>query len=257
MRKPVWLFSEGSLKRRDLLGNKGANLCEMTSLGMPVPFGFIITTQTHLEYQRLRQRIPEGTMEEVKAALLKMEIRQGAEFGNPVNPLLVSVRSGASVSMPGMMDTLLNLGINDEIVEGLAKLTANPRFAYDTYRRFLQLYGAVVGGKGIHPYTQILKDYRQQHGLEEHADLDVGELKEIVGLFKQIHLPPDNPWTQLENAIGAVFSSWNNPHAQTYRRLNNIPDSIGTAVIIQAMVFGNMGQNSGSGIAFTRNPLTG
>ena len=146
MRKPVWLFSEGSLKRRDLLGNKGANLCEMTSLGMPVPFGFIITTQTHLEYQRLRQRIPEGTMEEVKAALLKMEIRQGAEFGNPVNPLLVSVRSGASVSMPGMMDTLLNLGINDEIVEGLAKLTANPRFAYDTYRRFLQLYGAVVGG---------------------------------------------------------------------------------------------------------------
>ena len=130
MRKPVWLFSEGSLKRRDLLGNKGANLCEMTSLGMPVPFGFIITNQTHLEYQRLRQRIPEGTMEEVKAALLKMEIRQGAEFGNPVNPLLVSVRSGASVSMPGMMDTLLNLGINDEIVEGLAKLTANPRFAY-------------------------------------------------------------------------------------------------------------------------------
>ena len=120
----------------------------MTSLGMPVPFGFIITTQTHLEYQRLRQRIPEGTMEEVKAALLKMEIRQGAEFGNPVNPLLVSVRSGASVSMPGMMDTLLNLGINDEIVEGLAKLTANPRFAYYTYRRFLQLYGAVVGGKG-------------------------------------------------------------------------------------------------------------
>ena len=257
MRKPVWLFSEGSLKRRDLLGNKGANLCEMTSLGMPVPFGFIITNQTHLEYQRLRQRIPEGTMEEVKAALLKMEIRQGAEFGNPVNPLLVSVRSGASVSMPGMMDTLLNLGINDEIVEGLAKLTANPRFAYDTYRRFLQLYGAVVGGKGIHPYTQILKDYRQQHGLEEHADLDVGELKEIIGLFKQIHLPPDNPWTQLENAIGAVFSSWNNPRAQTYRRLNDIPDSIGTAVIIQAMVFGNMGQNSGSGIAFTRNPSTG
>ena len=257
MRKPVWLFSEGSLKRRDLLGNKGANLCEMTSLGMPVPFGFIITNQTHLEYQRLRQRIPEGTMEEVKAALLKMEIRQGAEFGNPVNPLLVSVRSGASVSMPGMMDTLLNLGINDEIVEGLGKLTANPRFAYDTYRRFLQLYGAVVGGKGIHPYTQILKDYRQQHGLEEHADLDVGELKEIVGLFKQIHLPPDNPWTQLENAIGAVFSSWNNPRAQTYRRLNDIPDSIGTAVIIQAMVFGNMGQNSGSGIAFTRNPSTG
>ncbi|MEC7423176.1 MAG: pyruvate, phosphate dikinase, partial [SAR324 cluster bacterium] len=257
MRKPVWLFSEGSLKRRDLLGNKGANLCEMTSLGMPVPFGFIITNQTHLEYQRLRQRIPEGTMEEVKAALLKMEIRQGAEFGNPVNPLLVSVRSGASVSMPGMMDTLLNLGINDEIVEGLAKLTANPRFAYDTYRRFLQLYGAVVGGKGIHPFTQILKDYRQQHGLEEHADLDVGELKEIIGLFKQIHLPPDNPWTQLENAIGAVFSSWNNPRAQTYRRLNDIPDSIGTAVIIQAMVFGNMGQNSGSGIAFTRNPSTG
>ena len=257
MRKPVWLFSEGSLKRRDLLGNKGANLCEMTSLGMPVPFGFIITTQTHLEYQRLRQRIPEGTMEEVKAALLKMEIRQGAEFGNPVNPLLVSVRSGASVSMPGMMDTLLNLGINDEIVEGMAKLTANPRFAYDTYRRFLQLYGAVVGGKGIHPYTQILKDYRQQHRLEEHADLDIGELKEIVGLFKQIHLPPENPWTQLENAIGAVFSSWNNPRAQTYRRLNEIPDSIGTAVIIQAMVFGNMGQNSGSGIAFTRNPSTG
>ena len=134
MRKPVWLFSEGSLKRRDLLGNKGANLCEMTSLGMPVPFGFIITTQTHLEYQRLRQRIPEGTMEEVKAALLKMEIRQGTKFGNPVNPLLVSVRSGASVSMPGMMDTLLNLGIKDEIVEGLAKLTANPRFSYDTYR---------------------------------------------------------------------------------------------------------------------------
>ena len=190
MRKPVWLFSEGILKRRDLLGNKGANLCEMTSLGMPVPFGFITTTQTHLEYQGLRQRIPEGTMEEVKAALLKMEIRQGAEFGNPVNPLLVSVRSGASVSMPGMMDTLLNLGINDEIVEGLTKLTANPRFAYDTYRRFLQLYGAVVGGKGIHPFTQILKDYRQQHGLEEHADLDVGELKEIVGLFKKIHLPP-------------------------------------------------------------------
>ena len=257
MRKPVWLFSEGSLKRRDLLGNKGANLCEMTSLGMPMPFGFIITNQTHLEDQRLRQRIHEGTTEEVKAVLLKMEIHQGAEFGNPVNPLLVSVRSGASVSMPGMMDTLLNLGINDEIVEGLAKLTANPRFAYDTYHRFLQLYGAVVGGKGIHPYTQILKDYRQQHGLEEHADLDVGELKEIVGLFKQIHLPPDNPWTQLENAIGAVFSSWNNPRAQTYRRLNDIPDSIGTAVIIQAMVFGNMGQNSGSGIAFTRNPSTG
>ena len=211
LRKPGWLYSEGSLKRRDLLGNKGANLCEMTSLGLPVPFGFIITTQTHLKYQRLRQRIPEGTIEEVKAALLKMEIRQRSEFSNPVNLLLVSVRSGASVSMPGMMDTLLNLGIYDEIVEGLAKLTANPRFAFDTYRRLLQLYGAVVGGKGINPFTQILKDYRQQHGLEEHADLDVGELKEIVGLFEHIHLPPENPWTQLENAIFAVFSSWNNP----------------------------------------------
>ena len=144
MRKPVWLFSEGSLKRRDLLGNKGANLCEMTSLGMPVPFGFIITTQTHLEYQLLSKRIPEETMEEVKAALLKMEIRQGAEFGNPVNPLIVSVRSGASVYMPGMMDTILNLGLNDKTVAGLAKLTGNGRFAYDCYRRFIQMYGDVV-----------------------------------------------------------------------------------------------------------------
>ena len=165
MRKPVWLFSEGSIRDKELLGNKGANLCEMTSLGMPVPFGFIITTQTHLEYQHLSQRIPDGTMEEVYAALVKMEIRQGAEFGNPANPLLVSVRSGSVVSMPGMMDSLLNLGINDEITQGLAKLTGNPRFAYDTYRRFLQMYGAVVAGKGSHPYAQILRDYKHQLGI--------------------------------------------------------------------------------------------
>jgi len=257
MRKPVWLFSEGSIRDKELLGNKGANLCEMTSLGMPVPFGFIITTQTHLEYQHLSQRIPDGTMEEVYAALVKMEIRQGAEFGNPANPLLVSVRSGSVVSMPGMMDSLLNLGINDEITQGLAKLTGNPRFAYDTYRRFLQMYGAVVAGKGSHPYAQILRDYKHQLGIQENCGFKPKNLKEIVGLFKQVHQPPEDPRTQLEKAIGAVFTSWNNPRAQTYRKLNELPDNAGTAVIIQAMVFGNMGQSSGSGVVFTRNPANG
>ena len=257
MRKPVWLFSEGSIRDKELLGNKGANLCEMTSLGMPVPFGFIITTQTHLEYQHLSQRIPDGTMEEVYAALVKMEIRQGSEFGNPANPLLVSVRSGSVVSMPGMMDSLLNLGINDEITQGLAKLTGNPRFAYDTYRRFLQMYGAVVAGKGSHPYAQILRDYKHQLGIQENCGFKPENLKEIVGLFKQVHQPPEDPRTQLEKAIGAVFTSWNNPRAQTYRKLNELPENAGTAVIIQAMVFGNMGQSSGSGVVFTRNPANG
>ncbi len=257
MHKPVWLFSEGSVKDKELLGNKGANLCEMTSLGMPVPFGFIITTETCLEYNRLNGMMPENVFDEVLAALVKLEIRQGAEFGNPRNPLLVSVRSGAAVSMPGMMDTVLNLGINNVVAAGLEKLTENPRFAYDTFRRFLQMYGDVVSGKGSKPYETVLNRYKEERGFENDLDLTGGDWQEIVTLFKTIDQPPEDAKTQLLRAIGAVFSSWRNPRAVRYRQIHDIPDNLGTAVIVQSMVYGNMGPTSGTGVAFTRNPATG
>ena len=257
MPKSVWLFSEGSAKDNTLLGNKGANLCEMTALNLPVPFGFIITTEACLEYNRLGEKLPEGLMDEVMQAITEIETRFGKKFANAKDPLLVSVRSGAAVSMPGMMDTILNLGLNDEICEGLAQKTGNPGFAYDTYRRFLQMYGDVAQGLGNEKYESVLADYKRAKKYNNDLEMKAEEWSEIIESYKNIFQPPLEPRVQLEKAIKAVFSSWQNPRAVRYRHFNDIPDNLGTAVIVQAMVFGNKGETSGSGVAFTRDPATG
>ena len=229
----------------------------MTALNLPVPFGFIITTEACLEYNRLGEKLPEGLMDEVMQAITAIEKRFGKKFANVKDPLLVSVRSGAAVSMPGMMDTILNLGLNDEICEGLAQKTGNPGFAYDTYRRFLQMYGDVAQGLGNEKYESVLADYKRAKKYNNDLEMKAEEWSEIVESYKNIFQPPLEPRVQLEKAIKAVFSSWQNPRAVRYRHFNDIPDNLGTAVIVQAMVFGNKGETSGSGVAFTRDPATG
>lgn len=273
MRKLVYFFgngrAEGNAKMRDLLGGKGANLAELTNLGVPVPPGFTITTEVCRFYYANGGIYPEGLREEVKAALSKVEEAVGRRFGDPVSPLLVSVRSGAPISMPGMMDTILNLGLNDQTVEGLASLTGNPRFAYDCYRRLIAMYGDVVLGlkpeekDEVDPFEAIMERVKKRKGVKYDHELTVEDLKEVITAFKAeikrsrgVEFPQD-PEEQLWNAIGAVFKSWNNPRAIAYRRLNNIPDDLGTAVTIQAMVFGNMGFDSCTGVVFTRDPATG
>jgi pyruvate,orthophosphate dikinase len=274
--KPRYIYyfgdgkADGKAEMKNLLGGKGANLAEMTNIGLPVPPGFTITTEVCTYYYANNHTYPKNLFEkEIPAMMARLEKSVGKKFGDPKNPLLVSVRSGARASMPGMMDTILNLGLNDETVEGLAKLTSNPRFAWDCYRRFVQMYGDVVLGlkptnkKDIDPFEAIIETKKHQRGIQHDTDLTTDDLKDLVKQFKQAIKDrtgkdfPTNPFEQLRGAISAVFGSWNNERAIVYRRLNNIPHDWGTACNIQAMAFGNMGENSGTGVAFTRDPATG
>ncbi len=261
--KYVYLFSEGNGSMRELLGGKGANLAEMTGLGMPVPQGFTITTEACTEYYRSGKEISEEIQQQIFRYLEKLEEITGKKFGDPENPLLCSVRSGARASMPGMMDTVLNLGLNDRVVEGLAKLTDNPRFAYDAYRRFIQMFSDVVMGIPKAYFDDVLDTVKEAKGIEFDHQLNADDLKKIVVEFKKIYKReigedfPEESHVQLLAAVKAVFSSWENPRAVYYRRMNDIPASWGTAVTVQSMVFGNMGNDCGTGVAFTRNPSTG
>ncbi len=273
-KKRIYTFgnkqAEGNAEMRLLLGGKGANLAEMSRIGVPVPPGFTITTEVCTEYNTLgKDKVIELLKEDVEKGITHIEKIMGSRFGDKENPLLVSVRSGAPASMPGMMDTVLNLGMNDDAVVGLTKKTGNERFAWDSYRRFVQMYGDVVLGmkpktkEDIDPFEEIMEELKEKKGIELDTDLDVDDLKELVKRFKAAvkertgHDFPDNPWDQLWGAILAVFDSWNNERAILYRRLNKIPDDWGTAVNVQAMVFGNMGNNSATGVAFSRDAATG
>ena len=263
MAKYVYLFSEGNASMRNLLGGKGANLAEMTSLGLPVPRGFTVTTEACTRYYNDGKVIAKEIEDEIYAALAKTEEIVGKKFGDPSNPFLVSVRSGARASMPGMMDTILNLGLNDVVVEGLAKLTNNERFAYDSYRRFIQMFSDVVMEVEKSKFEKILDEVKEENGAKFDTDLTAENLKEVVRRYKELFKKekgfdfPQDPKVQLMEAVKAVFRSWDNPRAIVYRRLNDIPSDWGTAVNVQEMVYGNMGNDSGTGVAFTRNPSTG
>ena len=263
MKKWIYLFEEGNANMRELLGGKGANLAEMTNLGLPVPYGFTITTEACMDYFENNNKVSEEILNQVQEALKVVEARQGKIFGSVENPLLVSVRSGARASMPGMMDTILNLGLNDETVKGLAKLTNNPRFAYDSYRRFIQMFSDVVMGLSKKKFEDVLLTIKKSKGYQYDYELTYEDLLIVVDEYKRFYKEnlnadfPQNPQDQLALAIEAVFKSWNNERAIYYRRLNDIPSDWGTAVNIQSMVFGNMGETSGTGVAFTRNPATG
>ncbi len=257
MAKRVYLFDQGSKDDRDLLGGKGANLCEMTNLKLPVPFGFIITTSTCREFFEAGNRLPILLEQEYRIALDLVEKKMGARFGDPENPLLFSVRSGAPVSMPGMMNTILNLGLNDDIAAGLARKTHNPRFAYDSYRRFIQMFADVVLGIEGEKFEHEISRYKQRHNKKLDTEMGAEDWQHIVETFKELADFPQDPFIQLRMAVEAVFLSWHTPRAAVYREMNNIPDTLGTAVNVQAMVFGNFGDDSGSGVAFTRNPSTG
>ncbi len=261
--KYVYLFSEGSAKMRELLGGKGANLAEMTTLGLPVPFGFTVTTEACTRYYTDKKMIAQEIIEQIEAALVVTEEKAGKKFGDPSNPFLVSVRSGARASMPGMMDTILNLGLNDETVVGLAKLTNNERFAFDSYRRFISMFSDVVMEIEKAKFDEIFDEIKHKNNCKLDTDLNAENLKEVVKLYKAMYLKekgtefPQEPREQLMEAIKAVFRSWDNPRAIVYRRKNDIPYDWGTAVNVQSMVFGNMGNDCGTGVAFTRNPSTG
>ncbi|MEM1113127.1 MAG: pyruvate, phosphate dikinase [Pseudomonadota bacterium] len=257
MAKRVYLFNEGSKDDRELLGGKGANLCEMTNLGLPVPYGFVITTPTCREFFEGGNKLPNLLEQEYRVALDLVEKRMGARFGDPENPLLFSVRSGAPVSMPGMMNTILNLGLNDEIAEGLARKTGNPRFAYDSYRRFIQMFADVVLGVDGEQFEHEIARYKSAHGKTLDVEMSAEDWQAIITVFKSITDFPEDPFEQLRLAVEAVFLSWHTPRANVYREMNNISVTLGTAVNVQAMVFGNFGEDSGSGVAFTRNPSTG
>lgn len=262
-KKYLYLFSEGNGSMKELLGGKGANLSEMTNLGMPVPQGFTISTEACTRYYDDKEIIADDIIESIYEHINKMEEIADKKFGDLENPLLVSVRSGSRASMPGMMDTILNLGLNDEVVEGLAKLTGNERFAYDSYRRFIQMYSDVVMEVGKAYFEKLIDEMKKEKGVKLDNELTAADLKELVKLFKAEYKNakgtdfPSDPKEQLIGAVKAVFRSWNNPRAIYYRRMNDIPSSWGTAVNVQAMVFGNMGETSGTGVAFTRNPSTG
>ena len=259
----VYLFSEGNASMRNLLGGKGANLAEMTNLGIPVPQGFTVTTEACNKYYEDGGKIDDSIIEEIYSKLEKLEEISGKKFGSLENPLLVSVRSGARASMPGMMDTILNLGLNDDSVEAMANLTNNPRFAYDSYRRFIQMFADVVMGVEKRLFENLLDEMKDEKGYKFDTDLTADDLKVLVEEFKDLYKKekgeefPSNPKDQLIEAVKAVFRSWNNPRAIVYRRLNDIPGEWGTAVNIQEMVFGNKGETSGTGVAFSRNPATG
>jgi len=259
----VYDFSQGSKEMRDLLGGKGANLAEMTTIGLPVPDGFTITTRACLDYLGAGNEWPEGLHDEVSEHLAGLEERVGKRLGDPADPLLVSVRSGAPVSMPGMMDTILNLGLNDRSVEGLAKQAGDERFALDSYRRFVQMFGDVVMGVDGHLFEDALDRAKLDRGVRADVDLDAGALRRLVATFRGIYRSsagedfPQEPVEQLDRAVEAVFTSWNTPRAATYRRHEGIADDLGTAVNVVQMVFGNKGPTSATGVAFTRNPSTG
>src|SRR6056297_2392523 len=262
--------SEGGAHMKNLLGGKGANLAEMSSIGVPVPPGFTITTEVCAEYNEVgKDKIIEYLKEDVEKEIKKVEEATNTKFGSSESPCLLSVRSGARVSMPGMMDTVLNLGMNDDAVEGLTKKTNNPRFAWDSYRRFIQMYGDVVMGlkpeskEDSDPFEEIIEKKKEEKNVEKDVDLTTDHLKELVEEFKEVikrrlgrEFPMD-PWDQLWGSVLAVFESWNNDRAKYYRQMNKIPEEWGTAVNVMAMVFGNMGENSGTGVAFTRDAATG
>ncbi|MDD3504358.1 MAG: pyruvate, phosphate dikinase [Eubacteriales bacterium] len=263
MTKYVYMFSEGNASMRNLLGGKGANLAEMTGLGLPVPRGFTITTEACTRYYEDNETIAQEIEAEIFETLAKAEDLIGKKFGDPNDPYLVSVRSGSRASMPGMMDTILNLGLNDTVVEGLAKLTGNPRFAYDSYRRFIAMFGDVVMEVEKSLFEEELDAVKEERGAKLDTDLDADAMKEVVKRYKALYARvkgedfPQDPREQLMEAVKAVFRSWNNERAIVYRRMNDIPGSWGTAVNVQEMVYGNMGNTSGTGVAFTRNPSTG
>ena len=261
--KPVWLFEEGDASMRELLGGKGAGLAEMTRVGLPVPPGFTITTVVCNAYLNRGKTFPSGLMNEVRRALVTVERKMGKRFGDPKNPLLVSVRSGAKFSMPGMMDTVLNLGLNPETIRGLAALTGNERFAEDAYRRFVQMFGKIVLDVPGEKFEHLIEQHKQRVGAKLDTDLSAADLRTLSARFKDLIQQetnvtfPIDPWEQLEMAIRAVFDSWDGKRAVDYRNFNKIPHDLGTAVNVQTMVFGNMGADSATGVAFTRNPATG
>jgi pyruvate, orthophosphate dikinase len=263
MAKWVYLFKEGKADMKNLLGGKGANLAEMTNLGLPIPQGFIVTTEACTDYYKSGKKITDEIKGQIFDSLKILEEEQGKKFGDTENPLLVSVRSGARASMPGMMDTILNLGLTDAAVEGFAAKTGNPRFAYDSYRRFIQMFSDVVMEISKAKFERVLDEIKEKKGVHFDTDLTAEDLKEVITEFKALYKTekgtdfPQNPADQLIEAVTAVFRSWDNPRAIYYRRMNDIPGDWGTAVNVQAMVFGNMGETSGTGVAFTRNPSTG
>jgi pyruvate,orthophosphate dikinase len=259
----IWFFDEGSAEMRDVLGGKGAGLAEMTRAGLPVPPGFTISAATSLAYYEAGRTLPDGLSGELRAAMHELETRTGKGFGSAENPLLVSVRSGARVSMPGMMDTILNLGLNDRTVAGLAKLTGNERFAYDAYRRFMAMFAVIVLGIEKEYFDRVVDEAKQKAGVTTDPELSADRWREVIAQYREIvrmhtHTPfPQDVYEQLELAVGAVFDSWHSKRATDYRAFNKIPDDWGTAVSVVSMVFGNMGDDSGTGVAFTRDPNTG
>lgn len=262
--KRVWLFREGEASMKNLLGGKGANLAEMTNLGLPVPPGLTITTETCMEYINKGNKMPEGLMDEIKKALADVEYHTGKKFGDSSNPLLVSVRSGARVSMPGMMETILNLGLNDETVEAMIKLTNNPRFCYDSYRRFLTMFGSVAWEMDRAKYFESeVEKLKEKEGVTEDTKISADGWKSLISVYKTIIKEvtgkefPQDPYVQLQEAVEAVFRSWNIPRAVAYRNMYKIDHNFGTAVNVQTMVFGNMGDDCATGVSFTRNPATG
>lgn len=261
--KWVYLFKEGDAKMKNLLGGKGANLAEMTNLGLPIPQGFTVTTEACTDYYNSGKQVSDEIKTQIFEALTSLEAMYDKKFGDTENPLLVSVRSGARASMPGMMDTILNLGLTDAAVEGFAKKTGNPRFAYDSYRRFIQMFSDVVMGVSKAKFERVLDEVKEAKGIHIDTDLTAEDLKEVIAKFKELYKSelgsefPQDPRAQLIEAVTAVFRSWDNPRAIYYRRMNDIPGDWGTAVNVQTMVFGNMGDTSGTGVAFTRNPATG
>ena len=264
MAKWVYKFHEGSAAMRNLLGGKGCNLAEMTNLGMPIPQGFTVTTEACTEYYNCGKQISQEIQDQIFEAITWLEGINGKKFGDTEDPLLVSVRSGARASMPGMMDTILNLGLNDVAVEGFAKKTGNPRFAYDSYRRFIQMYSDVVMEVPKSYFEKIIDEMKEAKGVHFDTELTADDLKDLADRFKAVYKDamngeefPQDPKDQLMGAVKAVFRSWDNPRAIVYRRMNDIPGDWGTAVNVQTMVFGNKGETSGTGVAFTRNPSTG
>ena len=263
MTKWVYLFSEGNANMRELLGGKGANLAEMTSLGLPVPQGFTITTEACTQYYEDGREINDEIQGQINEYIVKMEEITGKKFGDKENPLLVSVRSGARASMPGMMDTILNLGLNETVVNVIAEKSGNARWAWDCYRRFIQMYSDVVMEVGKKYFEELIDKMKADRGVQQDVELTAEDLKELAAQFKAEYKAkigedfPDDPKEQLMGAIKAVFRSWDNPRANVYRRDNDIPYSWGTAVNVQSMAFGNMGDDCGTGVAFTRDPATG
>jgi pyruvate,orthophosphate dikinase len=262
-KKFVYMFTETDQTMKNLVGGKGANLGQMTKLGLPIPQGFTVSTEACTFYYENNKKLSEDIISQVESAMVELEKMTGKKFGNPTNPLLVSVRSGARVSMPGMMDTILNLGLNDEVVAGLEKITGNPKFAKDSYRRFIQMYSDVVMGLPKSKFEEIIDEMKEDRKVSSDMELTADDFQELIEKFKKFYFKnlkqefPTDPKEQLFGAITAVFKSWDNPRANYYRKMNNIPYEWGTAVNVQSMVYGNMGNDSGTGVAFTRNPATG